>query len=90
MTRRQEVGTITKKTPSSGQPMSLTENKVVLFSMSTDASDPNKILVTVESVMDGFPPEAKTLEFGSSAPHPPAAQFKNGLTAAVSVSTYSK
>lgn len=90
MTRCQELGTITRKTPYTGQPLSLTDKRVVSFSQSTDASDPSRIRVTVESKMDGFPPESQMLEFGSSTPDPPAAKFKNGLTAAVTVNTYTK
>ncbi|MGJ8649994.1 MAG: hypothetical protein ACSHX4_06520 [Opitutaceae bacterium] len=90
MTRRQELGTISNKTPSTGQIISLTDKKEVSISQSTDASDPSMILVTLESEMDGFPLETQVLEFDSSAPHPPAAKFKNGLTAAVSVNTYTK
>ena len=85
---RQELGTFGNKTPSTGQPLTLTDKRVVSFSQSTDATDPSKIRVTVESKMDGFPSETQVLEFGSSAPYPPAAKFKNGLTAAVTVNTY--
>lgn len=88
MIRRQEPGTISKKTPSTGQIISLTDKREVSISQSTDASDPNMIVVTLESEMDGFPLETLMLQFDSGAPHPPAAQFKNGLTAAVSVNTY--
>jgi hypothetical protein len=87
---RQELGTVGRKTPSTGQPLTLTDKKVVSFSQSADASDPSKIRVTVEAEMDGFPPETQVLEFGSSTPYPPAAKFKNGLTAAVTVNTYTK
>ncbi|MBK1830499.1 hypothetical protein JIN77_07160 [Verrucomicrobiaceae bacterium R5-34] len=87
---RQELGAIGNKTPSTGQPMTLTDKSVVSFSQSTDATDPSKIRVTVESKMDGFPPETQVLLFGSSSPYPPAAKFKNGLTAAVTVNIYNK
>lgn len=87
---RQEIGTVTGNTPAGGQPMSLTDNKVVWFCQSTDASDPRNIRVTVLSNMDGFPLEAQILEFDSSAPNPPAAKFKNGLTATVTVTTHTK
>jgi len=90
MSRRQEIGTIKSKMPSTGQPLSLTDKSVVWFSQSTDASDPSMIRVTVESKLDGFAPETQVLEFSSSAPYPPAAKFKNGLTAGVTVNTYTK
>lgn len=87
---RQELGTVGRKTPSTGQPLTLTDKRVISFSQRTDASDPSKIRVTVEAEMDGFPAETQVLEFGSSAPYPPAAKFKNGLTAAVTVNTYNQ
>lgn len=88
ITRNQELGTISRKTPSPGQPLTLIDKKVVSFNQSTDASNPSKIRVMVESEMDGFPPEEQVLEFSSSAPNPPAAKFKNGLSAFVTVNTY--
>jgi hypothetical protein len=87
---QQELGTIGTKTPSTGQALILTDKRVVSFSQSTDATDPSKMRVTVESKMDGFPPETQMLEFGFSAPYPPAAKFKNGLVAAVTVNTQTK
>ena len=90
MSRRQEIGTIRSKMPSSGQPLSLTNKSVVWFSQSTDASDPSKIRVTVESKLDGFPPETQKLEFDSAKPYHPTEKFKNGLSAAVTVNTYTK
>lgn len=90
MVRRQELGTITQKTPSRGQAITLDGQKEVRFSQSTDASDPGKIKVILESDSDGFLPETLVLHFDSSVPNPPPAKFKNGLTAFVSVNTYTE
>lgn len=90
MVRRQELGTITQKTPSSGQAITLDGQKEVRFSQSTDASDPGKIKVILESNSDGFPAETQVLHFDSSLPNPPAAEFKNGLKAFVTVDTYTE
>lgn len=87
MTRRQEVGTITTKTPSSGQSLSLKNERELRFHQATDASNPDKIRVTVGSTMDGFPSEEQTLEFSTTVPNPPTAVFKNGLKASVRVNT---
>lgn len=81
MTRCQELGTITRMTPNTGQRLGLTDNKTVSFSQRTDSSGRSKIRVTVESEMEGFPPKTQVLEFDSSAPYPQAAKYKNGLMA---------
>lgn len=90
MVRRQELGTVSQKTPSRGQAIALDDRKEVRFSQSTDASNPGKIKVTLESTSDGFLPETQVLHFDAGVPNPPAAQFKNGLKAFVTVDTYTE
>lgn len=90
MVRRQELGTISQKTPSRGQAITLDGQKEVRFSQSTDASDPSKIKVTLESELDGFLAETQVLNFNVGVPNPPAVNFKNGLKAFVTVNTYTE
>lgn len=90
MVRRQELGTISQKTPSRGQAITLDDQKEVRFSQSTDASDPSKIKVTLESKLDGFLPETQVLNFDAGVPNPPPVNFKNGLKAFVTVNTYTE
>ena len=86
--RRQALGTITQETPSSGQRIALKSQKEVWFSQSTDATDQGKIKVTLKSKLDGFDSETQVFNFDEGMPNPPAATFKNGLKAFVSVNTY--
>lgn len=90
LVRRQALGTISPKAPSTGQAITLDDQKEVRFSQRTDASDPSKIKVTLESESDGFPPETQVLNFDNGVPNPPVAEFKNGLKAFVTVNTYTE
>lgn len=51
-----------------------------MVSFSAEASDSSKIRATVEFKIDGYPPGTRVLEFGSGAPYPPAAKFKDGVS----------
>lgn len=86
----QEIGTIGNKTPNTGQSLSLNDNNRVAFTQMIDASDPQRIRVTIETKMIGFDTETKTLNFTSTAPNPAPAIFKNGLRATVAVNRSTK
>jgi hypothetical protein len=87
---RVKTGTAGGQTPAGGQPISLNGDRVMFISQKMDASNVSKIRVTIESKMDGYSSESKTLDFTSSFPARSEAAFKNGLHASVTVTQSDK
>ena len=80
-----KTGTASGQTPAGGQAISLNGDRVMFISQKIDASNVSKIRVTIESKMEGYSSESKTLDFTSSFPAQSAVAFKNGLHASVTV-----